>query len=161
MYESNEATELYNYLSDVEVRHLYLDSSIRNVLSMQLRSMRAERGWSQTEVGEKAGGMKQSAINRLEDPRYGNMSLSTLKRLAEAFDVALSIRFSPFSEFIDWVVKLDENKFAPPSYNDDISPYVQLTPNESIVIDANVSEPNYDTPRKEHDNAQNFASAAC
>jgi transcriptional regulator with XRE-family HTH domain len=117
MYESVEQRELFEYLSNPDVRHLYLDSSIRQLLAMQLRSMREDRGWSQPELGEKAGGMKQSAIVRLEDPRYGKMTLSTLKRLAQAFDVAVIVRFSPFSEFIRWTTGLNEERLSPPSFD--------------------------------------------
>ena len=137
MYESSEEQELYDYLSDPEVRHLYLDSSIRDVLAMQIRSMREARRLSQVEVGEKAGGMKQAAIARLEDPTYSGISLTTLKRLAEAFDVALTVRFSPFSEFISWTAKLDENQFAPPSFNEDTFGGVQLPELKSVYVDAN------------------------
>jgi hypothetical protein len=51
MSESEEK-ELYEYLSDPEVRRLYLDSSIRQLLAMQLRKMREARGLKQEEVGE-------------------------------------------------------------------------------------------------------------
>jgi len=77
MYESVDQKELSEYLSSQDIRHLYLDSSIRQLIAMQLRSMREARGWSQLEVGEKARGMKQSAIARLEDPRYSSITLST------------------------------------------------------------------------------------
>jgi transcriptional regulator with XRE-family HTH domain len=115
MYESFEQKELSNYLSNPEVRHLYVDSSIRHLLAMQLRSMREAMGWRQDELGQKAE-MKQSAIARLEDPRYSSMTLSTLKRLAKAFDVALIVRFAPFSEFISWTVGIDEPRLSPPSF---------------------------------------------
>jgi transcriptional regulator with XRE-family HTH domain len=117
MYESVDEKELFEYLSNPNIRHLYLDSSIRQLLAMQLRTMREARGWSQTEVGEKAGGMKQSAIARLEDPQYSRMTLSTLRRLAKAFDVAVIARFAPFSEYISWTVQLDEQRLSPPSFN--------------------------------------------
>lgn len=117
MYESVDQKELSEYLSSPDIRHLYLDSSIRQLIAMQLRSMREARGWSQLEVGEKAGGMKQSAIARLEDPRYSSITLSTLKRLAKAFDVALIVRFAPFSEFISWTAQLNESRLSPPSFS--------------------------------------------
>ena len=116
MYESIEQKELHNYLSNDKVRHLYVDSSIRHSLAMQLRSMREAEGWLQSEVGDRAE-MQQSAIARLEDPRYSSMTLSTLKRLAKAFDVALIVRFAPFSEFISWITSIDESRLSPPSFS--------------------------------------------
>lgn len=47
--------------------------------------------------------MPQNAISRLESPDYGKPTLTTLKRLAAALDVALVVRFIPFSEMVDWV----------------------------------------------------------
>ena len=47
--------------------------------------------------------MTQNAISRLESLHYGKATLTTLKRLAAAFDVALVVRFVPFSELVDWV----------------------------------------------------------
>ena len=123
MYESTEQKELSDYLSNPEVRHLYVDSSIRHLLAMQLRSMREAKGWSQIEVGKKAG-MKQSAIARLEDPRYSSMTLSTLRRLAEAFDVALIVRFAPFSEFISWTAQIDGLRLSPPSFSEEEESHV-------------------------------------
>ncbi len=119
MYEFLEQKKLNEYLSNPDVRHLYLDSSIRHMLAMQLRSMREARHWSQAEVGEKAGGMKQSAIARIEDPEYNSMSLSSLKRLAKAFDVALIVRFAPFSEFISWTTQLDEKRLTPLNFSEE------------------------------------------
>jgi len=121
MYESIEQKELYDYLSNPEVRHLYIDSSIRHLLAMQLRSMREARELSQIDVGNNAD-MKQSAIARLEDPTYSSMTLSTLKRLAKAFDVALIVRFAPFSEFISWTAQIDEPQLSPPSFKEEEPP---------------------------------------
>jgi transcriptional regulator with XRE-family HTH domain len=44
--------------------------------------------------------MKQNAIARLENPNYGEYSVRTLQRLAAAFDVALVVKFAPFSEVV-------------------------------------------------------------
>ena len=126
MYESVEQKELYDYLSNPEIRHLYIDKSIRHLLAMQLKLMREAREWSQPEMGKKAG-MKQTAITRLEDPRYGSMTLSTLKRLAKAFDVALIVRFAPFSEFIAWTAQMDESRLSPPSFTEEEIPDATLS----------------------------------
>ena len=41
-------------------------------------------------------------IYRLENPSYGKPTISTLKRIAAAFDVALTVRFVPYGQLIDW-----------------------------------------------------------
>jgi len=47
--------------------------------------------------------MKQGNISRLESPDYGKATISSLKRIADAFDVALVVRFVPFSQYTDWL----------------------------------------------------------
>lgn len=64
--------------------------------------MRERRELSQTELGDMLG-MNQNAIYRLESPHYGKATLTTLKRVAAAFDVALIVRFVPFSQLVDWI----------------------------------------------------------
>ncbi len=50
--------------------------------------------------------MTQNQISRLESSDYGRPSITTLKRIAKAFDVALIVRFAPFSELVDWTADL-------------------------------------------------------
>jgi len=64
--------------------------------------MREREKWSQEELAKRVG-MNQNAISRLENPFYGKPTITTLKRLATAFDVALIVRFAPFGELVDWV----------------------------------------------------------
>jgi transcriptional regulator with XRE-family HTH domain len=47
-------------------------------------------------------GMSPNNISRLESPEYGKMTVKSLIRIAEAFDVALVVRFEPFSKYINW-----------------------------------------------------------
>jgi transcriptional regulator with XRE-family HTH domain len=47
--------------------------------------------------------MSQNNISRLENPEYGKHTISSLKRIAEALDVALVVRLVPFSQYIEWV----------------------------------------------------------
>lgn len=47
--------------------------------------------------------MTPNNFTRLEDPEYGKHTLSSLKRIAAALDVALVVRFVPFSQYIDWI----------------------------------------------------------
>jgi len=46
-------------------------------------------------------GMKQQAMSRLEDPFYGKATLTTLKKIADAFDVGLLVEFVPFTQLIN------------------------------------------------------------
>lgn len=61
--------------------------------------------------------MAQGTISRLENPDYGKYTLTTLKRLAAAFDVALVVRFAPFGELLTWADELSPEALAVPAYD--------------------------------------------
>jgi ribosome-binding protein aMBF1 (putative translation factor) len=62
-------------------------------LGCAVRSLREQRGWSQTHLAQ-AAGMTQSAVARFE--AGGSVpTLPVLERLAHALDVDLSVRFTP------------------------------------------------------------------
>jgi hypothetical protein len=55
--------------------------------------------------------MTPNNLSRLESPDYGKQTISSLKRIADALDVALVVRLVPFSQYIDWLSgwpRLDE-----------------------------------------------------
>jgi transcriptional regulator with XRE-family HTH domain len=79
-----------------------VESQISRDLAYQIRSMRERESLSQTDLAKKLD-TSQNAVYRLESPGYGKASISTLKKVAEAFDVALVVRFVPFGELVDWV----------------------------------------------------------
>jgi transcriptional regulator with XRE-family HTH domain len=82
--------------------------------------MREARGWSQGQLAEKVG-MAQPRISVLEGG-YESYSMTTLKRFASAFDVAVVIRFIPFSELVNWAVSASEEQLAPvPFANDNLT----------------------------------------
>lgn len=84
------------------VRKQFVESHLNKTIAYQIRAIRDRLGWSQEKLAAEVG-MNQNAISRLESPEYGKPTLTTLKRLASAFDVALVVRFVPFSELVDWV----------------------------------------------------------
>lgn len=77
-------------------RDAYVRENVRHWLARQIRVLREERGLSQEDFA-KIFGKPQSTIARLEDPDYGRMSLTTLLKLASAFDVGLDVRFVPIA----------------------------------------------------------------
>ncbi len=81
--------------------------------------MRVSRGWTQEELAQ-ASGKVQETISQLENPNYGSYTLKTLQRLAEAFDVALIVRFVPFSDLVDRMANLSPEDMAVPDYNHDL-----------------------------------------
>ena len=87
-------------LADKGYRDLLVQESITQGIAFQIRANRSMRGWTQGELGVRAR-KAQSEISRYEDPDYESYTLKTLTSLASAFDVALSVRFVPFSEVVD------------------------------------------------------------
>ena len=94
-----------------EHRAAFVGSQISIGIPFQIRALRKQRKWDQRKLADKAG-MLQPRISAVEKPGYGNLTLETLKRLAAAFDVALVVRFAPFSELIRW-----SDKFSPDDFN--------------------------------------------
>lgn len=83
-------------------RSRFVESNISKALAFQIRSLREKENWSQQHLAEKIES-NQNAVYRAENPNYGKQTITTLKKIAAAFDVALVVRFVPFSELLDWV----------------------------------------------------------
>jgi transcriptional regulator with XRE-family HTH domain len=77
--------------------------------------MREKKGWSQENLAEEAE-MGQARISLLENPNYQNLSLNTLKRIANVFDVALVVRFEPFSRLFTIIDNETPRTLAVPSF---------------------------------------------
>jgi transcriptional regulator with XRE-family HTH domain len=113
--------QLLKALQDKEYRQLYMEEHVRSGPAFQIRAMREARGWTQAELGNQLG-KPQAVISQIEDPDYGRFQLRTLLNLAAAFDVALIVRFAPYSELLDWTLGLSPQHLKPPSFDDEIDP---------------------------------------
>jgi transcriptional regulator with XRE-family HTH domain len=110
-----------------QTRAQFVSSQIDKGIAYQLRALRDRQELSQEKLAELVG-MNQNAISRLESPRYGRPTISTLKRLAAAFDVALVVRFVPFSYLVKWVSGtpfvengLSTERLAVPSFDEEMN----------------------------------------
>jgi transcriptional regulator with XRE-family HTH domain len=107
-------------------RHSYLAEGVKTWIARQVRSLREQRGWSQSDLSIKID-KPQSAISRIEDPDYGKMSLQTLFDLAKAFDVALIVKFVDYPTFLretddQKTASLHVESFDPRAFSSDMSP---------------------------------------
>lgn len=111
---------LTEILKDREYREAFVAAYVDESIPFQIRAMRSQksRRWSQKDLAEKAG-MKQARISLLENPNHKNCSIRILKQLAAAFDVALVVRFVPFSELAEWTLHLSSGSLEVPSFNDE------------------------------------------
>jgi transcriptional regulator with XRE-family HTH domain len=106
-------------LQNKEFRQSYVEENLRRGLAYQIRAIREARGWSQAKLGHETR-KPQSNVSRWEDPTYGKFSLQTLVEIAAAFDVALIVRFAPFTELLETVADLSPRALAVPSYDEEI-----------------------------------------
>lgn len=110
--------QIISSLQDKEYRDLFVSEEIDTGLPLQIRELRSDREWSQRELAGRTG-MTQEGVSRLERLDYGKYTLTTLKRLAAAFDVALVVRFEPYSRLVDWVSNLSPEDMAVPDFEHD------------------------------------------
>lgn len=104
----------------------FVASHVDKGIAYQIRALRDRQGLSQGRLADMVG-MNQNAISRLESPERGRPTITTLKRLAEAFDVALIVHFVPFSQHLKWVSGtpfvdsgLSSVSLAPPSFREEM-----------------------------------------
>lgn len=110
-----------------EARAAFVSSHLNKTIAFQLRAIRERQDLTQQQLAELTG-MNQNAISRLESEWYGKPTISTLKRVANALDVALVVRFVPFSQLVDWVsgtpftdMGLSTNSLAVPRFSQEFS----------------------------------------
>ena len=112
-------TEKINKLKKKSFRDAYVRSHLTHGIAHQIRDLRKQRGWSQSDLANKLGVKSQSTIARMEDPSYGNLSMNTLLKLSSVFDVALSIRFQSYGKFLFEREDLSEKAMQAEGFEDD------------------------------------------
>ena len=114
-----EWRQIAKSLQDKEYRTVFVSEQVDTGLPFQIVATRKRRRWSQQDLADRTG-MTQATVSRLESPSYSRFTLSTLKRLAAAFDVGLIVRFVPFSEMVDREANLSQHSLAVPSFDEDL-----------------------------------------
>ena len=103
---------------DADYRHHYAVASVEQKLCWQIKVMRKNRGWSQRELALRSG-VSVKTISRYEGGRNDaneEIKLSTLQKIARAFDVAMCIELIPFSSLQRERGHLDERALDIASY---------------------------------------------
>ena len=116
--------ELYNILreefKDKEYAHAYLDEFLNTYIATQIKVLREQRNLTQAELASLTV-MKQSRISLLENANYSMWSISTLQKIAEAFDVSLKVSFESFSTRINDIVNFNRQSLERLSRENDLS----------------------------------------
>ena len=116
----NPRERLLNDLRDAEYRRAFVEGHATSTVAFQLRMLRKERNWEQRDVADRLGNDKlQPMISRYENPDYGRYSITSLLELAAVFDVALIVRFAPFSELVKWDWSSNPATLCPSSFDKD------------------------------------------
>jgi transcriptional regulator with XRE-family HTH domain len=100
---------------DSEYRTVYDEGFLNSSLATQIKVLREEREWTQTELAEKAG-MNQSRVSELEDINFSSWTIRTLRKLAKAFDLRLKISFEEFGTLLGDFRTLNRNGLSRRSF---------------------------------------------
>ena len=90
----------------------YVSARVRIGVAHQVKMNRMARGWTQKELGRRAGGIMQNAISRIESGA-ANPTMATLVSIAHALDIAVIAQFVPFSALTGGAVPSFEDEFPP------------------------------------------------
>jgi transcriptional regulator with XRE-family HTH domain len=115
---SDKERQIQDSLATKEYREALAIEHVNTTLAVQIRKMRENHQWSQSDLADRLG-KHQETISQWENPDYGRYSISTLKELASAFDVALLVKFIPFSELVSDMVNLSSVRLCPPSFDEE------------------------------------------
>jgi transcriptional regulator with XRE-family HTH domain len=116
---SSLSKKLMEKLGRKAYRAAYVGEHVRRGIAAQIRAMRDQRGWNQGKLSKELG-KPQSVVSRLEDPSYGKVTVQTLLEVAATFDVALQIRFVPFSSFLQQTRDVSTRSMQVVSFGDDV-----------------------------------------
>jgi transcriptional regulator with XRE-family HTH domain len=92
---------------DKEYREAYMEASIEQAISWQVKINRQKRGLTKQQLADKAG-VKVGVIERLEDPEINDHSIDLLVKVAKAFDCALSIKLLSYEQLAQESLDLSE-----------------------------------------------------
>lgn len=110
--------DLIRTSNDKEYRHAYAEESLNLSVATQIKVLREQRELTQ-EALARAAEMKQSMISRYENVNYSSWSINTLRKLAEAFDVFLDVRYRSFRELVETTERFSREALQVPAFMDD------------------------------------------
>lgn len=93
---TRDASEILNRLTgeDPELREMIAEEAVHAQVARMIYEARMTAGLTQKQLADLLG-TQQSAIARLEDADYRGRSLGMLRRIAEALNQKLEVRFVP------------------------------------------------------------------
>jgi len=110
---------LNNLQTSKEYRQAFVEENIRARITAQIHALRTEKGWDYKQFAEKIN-KKTSWAYRLEDPNEAPPTIPSLLELADAFDVALDVRFRTFSQLLNDITTLTPTSFIVRSFESEL-----------------------------------------
>jgi transcriptional regulator with XRE-family HTH domain len=128
---------------DADYAHAYIESHAVSRLAAQIYALRKQRSWSQADLADRAG-IAQERVSKIENADFDSLTMKTLNKFSQAFDVALNIHFESFSQAIVDVVHLNQESLKVKSRLDDLLEFKNLqngkwilaTPSTKAVVTA-------------------------
>jgi transcriptional regulator with XRE-family HTH domain len=103
---------------DKDFRHIYADESLNAYIATQIKVLREQQTLTQRELAMLTD-MAQPRIAVLEDVNYSSWSINTLRRIARAFDLRLSVKFETFSSLLPELETFGRNALERAKFDDD------------------------------------------
>jgi transcriptional regulator with XRE-family HTH domain len=147
---------LRNNFKDEDYRHIYTNGLIDSKIATQLKVLREEIFGTQERLAEKAG-MRQARISVMEDVNYSSWSLSTLRRLAKAFDLYVDVEFKEFGTIGRQLDELSRNYLSRRPFKDDPIFHAQEQLAEPELASADLALQDFVAALKEELNSQTLA----
>lgn len=104
-------------LKDKEYRHTYADEFLNSYIAAQITALRKQRKWKQGDLAKRMG-VSQPQVSVWEDASHGSWTITTMKKLAVAFDLRLVVKLESFSSMFDEMT-LSKETLERPSFSDD------------------------------------------
>jgi transcriptional regulator with XRE-family HTH domain len=122
-------------------REEFVAAQVKRGIPFQARAMlKSREGWTQQTLAERSG-LTQGVISRALNPKYGNLTLNTIIRIAAGFDVAFIGKFVPFSELEKWFESMDEECVQVPTFEEEETEAIAELGSTALRDQARASEP--------------------
>lgn len=153
---SSIKSRLIKEFRDKEYAHIYMDEHLIDRISTQIYQLRLQRGLTQQQLSELSG-IAQERISLLESGDFSSITMKTLRKLANAFDVGISIKFESFAAMIDDFVDLSEANLRVESRIESLNK-AAVASNAYSAWFSHIKKPTLaqDTPSKEAANASAY-----
>lgn len=124
-----------------DYRHGYSDEFLNAFIATQIKVLREQREWTQQRLAEDAG-MKQPRISAMENVNYSSWSLNVLRRLAEAFDLTLTVSFEEFGKRIYGIDRFNREALERFSFDEDPAVAVRQenVPTSALALQAGLNK---------------------